>query len=146
MHYLINIWKWFDWLFDEYLMIIWWLFNFNYLMIAWSSTLMIVWAMIVWWLYGDFFYHNYLWFFYFSTTSRLVGLIFPYKPSHGTVAHLEDGSLLPAHIAACEEHWGQPATCCRSYTSSSTTILSFMVFLTSQALCPAPPAPFFCER
>jgi len=36
-------------------MIIWWLFNFNYLMIAWSSTLMIVWAMIVWWLYGDFF-------------------------------------------------------------------------------------------
>jgi hypothetical protein len=33
----------------------------------------------------------------------LVGLLQFQKPSHGTVAHLGDGSLSTGHIAACEQ-------------------------------------------
>ena len=79
-------------------MIIWWLFDSNYL-----------------WLFDDYLRNDYLWLFGdylmvifviiwwlfdFRASSKLVGLLHFQKPSHGTVAHLGDVSLSPGHIQA----------------------------------------------
>ena len=146
-NYLMIIWWLFDkWLFGDYSMIIWiwlfliirWLFDPNYswlfddyLTLIILDYSMIIWSklfVIIWWLFD------------FWASSRLVGLLHSQKHSHGTAWWWQP--------FACANHSLRfsPATCCRSYGSTGTTLLSFMTTSTRRALCPAPPAVFFCER
>ena len=113
-------------------MIIWWLFD-DYLNLIILDYSMIIWSklfVIIWWLFD------------FWASSRLVGLLHSQKHSHGTAWWWQP--------FACANHSLRfsPATCCRSYGSTGTTLfkLSFMTTSTRRALCPAPPAVFFCER
>ena len=136
LSYLMIIW----WLFDDYLMIIWWLFDdysiliiCDYLMIIWEMIicdyLMIIWFVIIWWLFD------------FLASSKLVGLIHFQKPSHGTVAHLGDGSLSTGHIAACEQQ--------NLRFICNNNLVFHGCFDEPSALPhwgPTPPAASFCKR
>ena len=110
-------------------------------MIIWSYLMTILWLFVIMWCLFD---HNYSWLFddcsisapaagclvcFISKSLRMEQWIIMIW----VMAAFHLGILQPASLAC------NPVTCCRSYASSATTILSFMAVLTSLAPCPTPP-------
>ena len=141
----VTIW----WLFDDYLMIIW--LSFDDYLILFDDYLMTIrdYLMPNWWLFD----HNYSWLFddYSISTQQQV-VWFASFPKAFIGNRGSSGWWQPFPWAYCSLRVSL-ATCCRSYASSATTILSFMAVSTSLAPCgPCPPPPAasgwasFCKR
>ena len=135
VNYLLIIW----WLFEDYLMIIWCLFD-AYLIVIWWLFDLIWWLFDGYsWLFGDYLIiiiRDYLMIIRFPRQQQVVW--FASVPKAFTWNSGSSGWWQPFPWAYCSLRVSL-ATCCRSYASSATTILSFMAVSTCRALCPALP-------